>query len=139
MSSARIRIPDQILPHMARHRSRYEKAEGSHEKLRKQGRISHERIGPALGEIAEVSPSCREHWDMSLLRRRRYGDLQAERRGVDAHSDFDAVSRLVKIEFARFDVERMEDFKGMLERYLDGMIARQKEVSCTSRTSWSPF
>lgn len=53
---------------------------------------------------------------------------QAERRGVDAHSDFEAVSRLVKIEFARFDIERMEDIKCMLERYLDGMILRQKEV-----------
>jgi sorting nexin-1/2 len=71
--------------------------------------------------------------------RRELADVQAERRGVDAHSDFDAVSRLVKIEFARFDVERMEDFKGMLERYLDGMIGRQKEVSSTQVRQRSPF
>ncbi len=83
------------------------KIKANHEKLRKQGKIAHDRIQPALAEIAD-----------------------AERRGMDAHSDFDAVTRLVKIEFARFDAERVEDFKGMLEKYLEGMISRQKEVRC---------
>jgi sorting nexin-1/2 len=37
------------------------------------------------------------------------------------------VSRLVKTEVARFEQERIEDFKKSLEQLLDGMIMRQKE------------
>ena len=48
---------------------------------------------------------------------------------MDAKTDFDQVSRLVKSEVARFEQERIEDFKASLEAFLDGMIARQKEVS----------
>lgn len=55
--------------------------------------------------------------------------LQAERRAVDAHSDFDAVSRLVKLEFARYEHDRVEEFKHMFATYLDEMIVAQKEVS----------
>jgi sorting nexin-1/2 len=54
--------------------------------------------------------------------------IQADRRALDAHSDFDAVSRLVKMEFSRYEQERVEEFKHMFERYLDEMIVAQKEV-----------
>lgn len=54
--------------------------------------------------------------------------LQAERRALDAKQEFDQVSRLVKSEVARFEQERIEDFKNSLEAFLDGMISRQKEV-----------
>ena len=37
------------------------------------------------------------------------------------------MSRLVKTEVARFEQERVEDFKKSLEELLDGMITRQKE------------
>jgi sorting nexin-1/2 len=46
---------------------------------------------------------------------------------LDAKQEFEQVSRLVKSEVARFEQERVEDFKKSLERLLDGMIARQKE------------
>lgn len=49
---------------------------------------------------------------------------------MDAKTDFDQVSKLVKSEVARFEQERIEDFKDSLEAFLDGMIARQKEVRC---------
>ncbi|KAH9995539.1 Vps5 C terminal like-domain-containing protein [Russula vinacea] len=52
----------------------------------------------------------------------------AERRVLDAKQEFDHVSRLVKSEVARFELERIEDFKKSLELLLDGMIARQKET-----------
>jgi sorting nexin-1/2 len=55
--------------------------------------------------------------------------FQAERKAVDAHSDFDAVSRLVKLEFARYEHDRVEEFKHMFATYLDEMIVAQKEVS----------
>ena len=38
------------------------------------------------------------------------------------------MSRLVKTEVARFEQERIEDFKKSLEHLLDDMIARQKET-----------
>ncbi|KAJ9105808.1 hypothetical protein QFC19_003376 [Naganishia cerealis] len=76
-----------------------------HEKLRRSGKIAHERIPGAVAEIGE-----------------------AERKALDAHSDFDAVSRLVKSEFGRYEQDRVAEFKYMLERYLDGMIGVQKEV-----------
>jgi hypothetical protein len=38
------------------------------------------------------------------------------------------VTKLIKIELHRFDMERVEDFKRSLEAFLEGMIRRQKEV-----------
>lgn len=52
----------------------------------------------------------------------------AERRANDAHADFDAVSRLVKLEFARFEQERVEDFKEALERYVDDAVETQRKM-----------
>ncbi|GHJ83709.1 hypothetical protein NliqN6_0111 [Naganishia liquefaciens] len=83
-----------------------------HEKLRKSGKIAHDRIQPALAEIAE-----------------------AERKALDAHSDFDAVSRLVKLEFARYEHDRVEEFKHMFATYLDEMIIAQKEMVA----AWETF
>lgn len=53
---------------------------------------------------------------------------QAERRALEAKSEFDQTSRLVKTEVARFEQERIQDFKNSLEIYLSGMIAKQNEV-----------
>jgi sorting nexin-1/2 len=47
---------------------------------------------------------------------------------LDAKHEFEHVSRLVKSEVARFEQERIEDFKKSLEHLLDGMISRQKET-----------
>lgn len=38
------------------------------------------------------------------------------------------MTRLVKNEVARFEDERVADFKAMLEAYVEGMIRRQKTV-----------
>lgn len=46
---------------------------------------------------------------------------------LDAKHEFEHVSRLVKSEVARFEQERIEDFKKSLEHLLDGMITRQRE------------
>jgi sorting nexin-1/2 len=47
---------------------------------------------------------------------------------LETKREFEHVSRLVKSEVARFELERIEDFKKGLELLLDGMIARQKET-----------
>lgn len=44
------------------------------------------------------------------------------------NAEFESVSKLVKSEFGRFERERVDEFKRVLERYLDGMIVREKEL-----------
>ncbi|EGN96805.1 hypothetical protein SERLA73DRAFT_111514 [Serpula lacrymans var. lacrymans S7.3] len=77
----------------------------NHEKARAQGRIPTDRIGYSLNQLAEV-----------------------ERRALDAKHEFDQCSKLIKAEVARFEQERVEDFKIALQTFLDGMISRQKEL-----------
>jgi sorting nexin-1/2 len=54
---------------------------------------------------------------------------QAERRSNDAKRDFEDVGKLVKAEMARFDKEKVEDFKKAVEDYADGMVLRQRSVN----------
>ena len=54
--------------------------------------------------------------------------IKAERRASDAKLEYEQVSKLVKTEVARFEQERIEDFKDSLHAFLEGMISRQKEV-----------
>jgi len=77
----------------------------THEKNRAQGRIPAERLGYSLSQIAE-----------------------AERRASEAKLEYEQVSKLVKAEVARFEQERIEDFKDSLHAFLEGMISRQKEL-----------
>jgi sorting nexin-1/2 len=51
---------------------------------------------------------------------------------LDAKQEFDQCSKLIKTEVARFEQERIEDFKDSLQVFLDGMISRQKEVSAVT-------
>lgn len=55
--------------------------------------------------------------------------FQAESKAQETHSEFENVTRLIKSELARFEQERVEDFKVSLETFLEGMIARQNEVN----------
>ncbi|KIM44718.1 hypothetical protein M413DRAFT_25155 [Hebeloma cylindrosporum] len=77
----------------------------THEKNRAQGRIPTDRLGYSLSQIAE-----------------------AERRASEAKLEYEHVSKLVKAEVARFEQERIEDFKDSLHAFLEGMISRQKEL-----------
>ncbi|KAH6915925.1 protein transporter [Coprinopsis sp. MPI-PUGE-AT-0042] len=77
----------------------------THEKNRAQGKIPPERLGHSLSQIAE-----------------------AERRAQEAKHEYEHVSKLVKSEVARFEQERIEDFKDTLHAFLEGMISRQKEL-----------
>ncbi|KAF8159458.1 Vps5 C terminal like-domain-containing protein, partial [Crassisporium funariophilum] len=83
----------------------------THERNRAQGRIPTDRLGYSLSQIAE-----------------------SERRAAEAKLEYDHVSKLVKAEVARFEQERIEDFKDSLHAFLEGMISRQKEVSAVWRT-----
>lgn len=47
---------------------------------------------------------------------------------MDAKQDFEDVGQLVKMEMARFDKEKVEDFKLAVEEYANGMVLRQRQV-----------
>jgi sorting nexin-1/2 len=93
----------------------------AHEAARSQGRqvLSH-----SLNQIAEVGA-----FSFSPMPSRRRHILQAERRALEQKHEFEYVSKLVKSEVARFERERIEDFKDTLQMFLEGMITRQKMVS----------
>lgn len=57
---------------------------------------------------------------------------KAERRALESKQEYDQCSKLIKTEVARFEQERVEDFKDSLHTFLEGMISRQKEVSSPS-------
>lgn len=46
----------------------------------------------------------------------------------DARHDFDDVSKLTKAEMARFDRDKVDDFKKALEDFADSTGDRQREV-----------
>ncbi|KAH8093274.1 Vps5 C terminal like-domain-containing protein [Cristinia sonorae] len=77
----------------------------THEANRAQGRLPSDQLSRSLAYVGE-----------------------AERRALDAKNEFGQVSKLVKTEVARFEQERVEDFKNALEAFLEGMISRQKEL-----------
>ena len=100
-----------------------------HERNRVQGRIPADRLGYSLSQIAEVT------WSNVLISSLEHfffaNDIsyqKAERRASESKMEYEQVSKLVKSEVARFEQERIEDFKDSLHAFLEGMISRQKEV-----------
>jgi sorting nexin-1/2 len=88
------------------------RVKSTHEKNRAAGKIQPERMGWSLNQVAE-----------------------AERKAMEAKQEFDHCSRLIKQEVARFEQERIEDFKHSLQTFLEGMVTRQKEVRLESGRS----
>ncbi|KAI0657964.1 Vps5-domain-containing protein [Cubamyces menziesii] len=84
----------------------------THESNRAQGKLGPDGLSRSLALVAE-----------------------AERRALDAKQEFDHVSRLVKNEVARFEQERIDDFKTSLEAFLEGMITKQKQLIA----AWESF
>ncbi|KAG8880932.1 Vacuolar protein sorting-associated protein 5 [Tulasnella sp. 331] len=80
--------------------SDFRRIKSAHEKQRRQGR--------STGSMAEIA--------------------EAERRAVEARREFDTVTKLIKVELARFEAERVEDFKTALEQFLTGMIKKQQTL-----------
>ncbi|GAA5907174.1 hypothetical protein JCM8208_006712 [Rhodotorula glutinis] len=95
------------------------KMQTAHEKAKRSGRTHSELLNLSVAEIAD---------DGSL--RIVFGN-QAERKMLDARHDFDDVSKLTKAEMARFDKEKVDDFKKALEDFADSLAARQRVVVAT--------
>ncbi|KAF8597667.1 Vps5-domain-containing protein [Ceratobasidium sp. AG-I] len=107
ISSIRLTFASRIRLHAAWQNANAEakRVRTANEKARRQGKIPQDRVGAAMHEMAE-----------------------AEKRAADAKQEFDQCSRLIKAEMARFEKERVEDFKKSLEELLEGMIRRQQDV-----------
>ncbi|EJU03795.1 Vps5-domain-containing protein [Dacryopinax primogenitus] len=82
------------------------KVRAGHEKAKRQGKLPSDTTGVSLAQLSA-----------------------AERRALDSKTEFESVTKLVKSEIARFEQERIEDFKDSLEMFLENMIHRQKEAS----------
>ncbi|GAA5999356.1 hypothetical protein JCM5350_007035 [Sporobolomyces pararoseus] len=85
--------------------SRLRKAQAEHEKGKRSGRTHSELLPDSVAMLAD-----------------------AERKMLDARHDFEDVSKLTKAEMARFDKEKVDDFKKALEEYTDSLAFRQREV-----------
>ncbi|GAA5963118.1 hypothetical protein JCM3765_001776 [Sporobolomyces pararoseus] len=85
--------------------SRLRKAQAEHEKGKRSGRTHSELLPDSVAMLAD-----------------------AERKMLDARHDFEDVSKLTKAEMARFDKEKVDDFKKALEEYTDSLALRQREV-----------
>ncbi len=88
----------------------------THESNRAQGRFTSDQLSRSLALVGE-----------------------AERRALDAKQEFEQTSRLVKSEVARFEQERIDDFKNALESFLEGMISRQKQVRLGTHLGYARF
>ncbi|GAW00449.1 Vps5-domain-containing protein [Lentinula edodes] len=60
---------------------------------------------------------------------------ESEMRAAQAKRAFENTSRLCKAEMARFEEERVEDFRDALRAWLEGMIGRQSELI----TAWESY
>ncbi|GAA6002479.1 hypothetical protein JCM10207_001143 [Rhodosporidiobolus poonsookiae] len=96
--------------------SNFRKMHTAHEKAKRSGRTHSELLNLSVAEIAD---------DGGL--RLVFGN-QAERKMLDAKHEFDDVSKLTKAEMARFDKEKVDDFKKALEDYAESLAARQRQV-----------
>ncbi len=77
----------------------------------------------ARGSSHAPFPPCPQDGSLRLV----FGN-QAERRALDSKSDFEDVSKLTKAEMARFDKEKVDDFKRAIEDYAEGLARRQRDV-----------
>ncbi|EPQ27155.1 uncharacterized protein PFL1_05436 [Pseudozyma flocculosa PF-1] len=53
---------------------------------------------------------------------------EAEARALERERDFHVVSERCKSEMERLDLERVDDFRGALQAWLDGLVSRQQDV-----------
>lgn len=107
IASVRLAFASRVKTHLAARSlsSEAQKHRVNLEKARRANKVPSDRLGPEIALVGET-----------------------ERRAKAAQAEADSVSRLVKVEYARFEAERVEDFKDALEGFLDGLMEKQKIV-----------
>lgn len=51
-----------------------------------------------------------------------------DRKARASQQEYETLTKLVKSEFGRFERERVDEFKRVLEKYLDDQMDRQREM-----------
>ena len=93
----------------------------NHEKARAQGRITQDRIGYSLAQIADVIFIQFPKWYQLTC-------LKAERKASSSRNEFERCSQVIKSEMNRFELDRIRDFKKSMKSFVDGIIRRQTQV-----------
>ena len=83
-----------------------QKRKSTSDKLRKSGKTQHDRAAQVDAELSD-----------------------AERRVHQLHLDFEESGKVFKQELARFDQEKIEDFKASVETFLEATVEGQKQVN----------
>ncbi|KIK61789.1 hypothetical protein GYMLUDRAFT_165891 [Collybiopsis luxurians FD-317 M1] len=92
----------------------------NHERNRNTSAYGGNSPNPASGTLSRGAGGAMGH-SLSQI-------AEAEMRASQAKRAFDNTSRLCKSEMARFEEERVEDFRNALHAWLEGMIGRQTEL-----------
>lgn len=93
----------------------YQRSESTLKSLRS----SHEKIKAKSGRT-----------NPDLVTQSLFDITEAERRVISLKKDFEDVSRLLKTtEWARFEAEKVADFKRAIEQFAKGLVDRQQEVA----------
>lgn len=91
-----------------------QKRKTTQDKLLRQGKSQQDRLNQVSAEVTD-----------------------AERKVHQARLLFDDMGRLMRVELDRFEREKVEDFKGSVETFLESAVEAQKEVSITNEpTFW---
>jgi sorting nexin-1/2 len=66
--------------------------------------------------------------------------FQWEAKVERGQEEFDNISKMIKKEMERFEVNRVKDFKAIITQYLENLMTHQQQVrdvrSCTSVPVW---
>ena len=63
---------------------------------------------------------------------------QLEHRVEKAQEEFDSISKSIRKEIERFELQRYEDFKAAIISYLESVVNNQQQVCYTSAVSLVP-
>ena len=86
--------------------------------------------------------SCAEYLEVNFLLHSKYivFPFQWEAKVERGQEEFDNISKMIKKEMERFEVNRVKDFKAIIIQYLENLMTHQQQVrdvrSCAAVPMW---
>lgn len=82
-----------------------------------------------LGVIKTVRATLEKRKNQGLVVQGTMAELvEAERRAEELKREYEDVTKLIKSEMVRFEIEKVDDFRLALAEYVDGLCKKQEEV-----------
>ena len=82
-----------------------------------------------LGVIKNVRITLEKRKNQGLVLQGSMAELvEAERRAEELKREYEDVTKLIKSEMVRFEIEKVDDFRLALAEYVDGLCKKQEEV-----------